>query len=169
MTKTCLFCLWIICCCIVQDLSLIHILLAKDSQKRSFCCFDIKGPFGYHRPGRWNQPTKDFVRRDQHSNKTGVCQKWTPSGYHPPKRTGLCRDIQFRFSRTPVTYRRYLSCWMMLPGSAGSISLPATQDVYKRQPQPFPRIHKRRGWASDYWADWGGGCEAHLPGIPGGQ
>lgn len=25
---------------------------AKDSQKRSFCCFDIKGPFGYHRPGR---------------------------------------------------------------------------------------------------------------------
>ena len=27
-------------------------LLAKDPQKRSFCCFDIKGPFGYHRPGR---------------------------------------------------------------------------------------------------------------------
>ncbi len=38
--------------CRQWDLRQTILLLAKDSQKRSFCCFDIKGPFGYHRPGR---------------------------------------------------------------------------------------------------------------------
>ena len=35
-----------------QELRQTILLLAKDSQKRSFCCFDIKGTFGYYRPGR---------------------------------------------------------------------------------------------------------------------
>ena len=61
-------------------------------------------------PADETSPQKISFAEISHSNKTGVCQKWIPSGYHPPERTGLCRDIQFRFSRTPVTYRRDLSC-----------------------------------------------------------
>ena len=53
---------------------------------------------------------KDLICRDQSSNQTGACQKWIPARYHHPERIGFCRDIQFRFSRTPVTDRRDLSC-----------------------------------------------------------
>ena len=53
------------------------------------------------------------------------------NGFHPDivirKGSFFCRDIQFSLSRTPVTDRRSLSCWMMLLGSAGSILLPVTQ------------------------------------------